>query len=341
MAAAAPERPEPAKAAPVVAAARVQRAAVGGSVVRVPDAGVFVLTDPRGGLTGVSPEGRVLWSLETANRGAESMSAVPFKGVAYYSGSNEFLAVDARSGEVLFRRPLDGERSHVLGNRAAPFADFIAFPTMTGVELVDPRTGELKRTLPVPGGTTMSPANYRGLVAIVNQRGAFMLIDPDSGELRGQIQTGAQQPVALAPRILGDRACFADRKGLLVMVDLSSMSVAWERPLPAGVFSDLEFSEEAVVALSRGAVHVFSPDGAELMKPVQNVAAPPLLSRGVLYYGTTDRSFVALRLADGKELGRLRLEARVSARPLAVEGFIYLGLADGGFVKLDPSRLAE
>jgi outer membrane protein assembly factor BamB len=319
------------------------KGSVSGRVVRVPSSDVFVLSDPRGTISGVSAAGKLLWTVATENRGAELMSAVPFKGVVYYSGSNEYLAIDALKGTVLQRVALDGDRSHVLGNRVVPFPDALVFPTMSGLEVLDPQTGAVMKTLPVPGGSTMSPANYEGMAAIVNQKGMFMLIDLASGDIKAQVQTGALQPVALAPQIFGQRACFADRKGLLVMIDLATMTVAWERPLPiaGGVFTDVEMGGEGVFAYGRQTVFAYSLEGAELMKPIGQVSAPPLLSQGVLYYGTNDGFLVALGLSPLAERGRVRLGSRLSARPLLADGFLYAGTNSGRLLKLDPAKIGE
>ena len=319
------------------------KGSVSGRVVRVPSNEVFVLSDPKGTISGVSSAGKLLWTVTTENRGAELMSAVPFKGVVYYSGSNEYLAIDSLNGTVLQRVALEGDRSHVLGNRVVPFPDAVVFPTMSGLELLDPDTGAVMKTLPVPGGSTMSPANYEGMAAIVNQKGVFMLIDLASGDIKAQVQTGALQPVALAPQIFGKRACFADRKGLLVMVDLATMTVAWERPLPiaGGVFTDVEMGNEGVFAYGRQTIFGYSLEGAELMKPISQVSAAPLLSQGRLYYGTNDGFLVALNLSPLAERGRVRLGSRLSARPLLADGFLYLGTNTGRLLKLDPSKIGE
>ncbi len=352
-----PARPAPAKPAPSVtvpAPAAPQadkirrvlgswaalRGSVSGSVVRVPATGTFVMSDADGNLSGVSPSGEILWSVATANRGADRSYPVPFKGIVYYSGSNELVAVDAATGKILAREVLEGDRAHIFGTRVVPFPNAVVFPTRDTLEVLDERTGKVVRSVPVPGGTTMTPANYDGLAAIVNQKGVFMLIDLATGEVRAQVQTGAVQPVAIAPRILGQRACFADRKGLLVMVDLSSMTVVWERALPgsAGVFSDIEMGEEGVFAFSKDVIFGYSLRGEKLMDPIPKVSAAPLLSRGVLYYGTMDGFLVALRLEGMKELGRVELGSKASARPLFADGFVYVGTVSGRLVKVDVSK---
>ncbi|HPE36455.1 MAG TPA: PQQ-binding-like beta-propeller repeat protein, partial [Spirochaetales bacterium] len=322
---------------------QVFRGAVAGGVVKAQAANIFVLSDPKGVISGVGPGGKVLWTVETANRGAELASAVPFKDIVYYSGSNEFLAIDAARGKVLFRVPLDGARSHVLGNRVVPFPNAVVYPTMTSLDVLDEKTGQVVRSIPVPGGTTMTPANYEGMAAIVNQKGVFMLIDLESGEVSAQVQTGARQPVALAPRILGTKAAFADRKGLLVMVDLATMSVAWERPLPdsSGVFSDLEMGPEGVFAYGKQTVFGYTLDGDQIMEPISGVTAPPLLTKGVLYYGTADGSLVAARVQPFELIGTVPLGGKISARPLFADGFIYVGTGAGRLLKIDPAKIGK
>lgn len=349
----APAKPEPAKPTPPQAAQVTAPVAsakpdpvlgswkalsgpVAGSVVRVGTNGVFVLSDPDGNLTGMSADGKVLWQLKTANRGADRSYPVPFKGLVYYTGSNELVAVDAATGAVVAREALEGDRAHIFGTRVVPFPGAVVSPTRDTLEVLDERTGKVMRSIPVPDGITMTPANYDGLAAIVNQKGVFMLLDLATGQIKAQVQTGAVQPVALAPRIHGTLACFADRKGLLVMVDLKSMKVAWERSLPgaAGVFSDIEIGDEGVFAFSKDMIYSYNLRGERLMEPIAKVSAPPLLSKGILYYGTLDGFLVAVRVKGGVELGRVDLGGKATARPLFSEGAIYVGTAGGKLVKV-------
>lgn len=326
----------------LVASWQALKGAITGNVVRVDAVEVFVLSDPKGELSGVSAAGKVLWTVTTANRGAEMASAIPFKGIVYYSGSNELVAIDAASGKMLYRTPLEGDRSHILGNRVVPFPDAVVFPTMSGLDVLDANTGEVVRSVPIPGGITMTPANYQGKAVIVNQKGVFMLVDLNTGEIQARIQTGAVQPVALAPRIFGTLACFADRKGLLVMIDLAAMKVAWEKVLPSsgGVFSDVEMGTEGVFAYGKQTIFSYSLDGTELAPPITNVSAPPLLSRGILYYGTTNGALVAVRLSPFAEIGRVTIGSRITARPLFADGFIYVGTGSGKLIKIDPGKIS-
>ncbi|HOX92473.1 MAG TPA: PQQ-binding-like beta-propeller repeat protein, partial [Spirochaetales bacterium] len=265
----APAKPAPAQAAPataplasakpspVLGSWKAVKGPVTGSVVRVGPSGVFVLSDPDGNLTGMSEDGKVLWQLATANRSADRSYPVPFKGLVYYSGSNELVAIDSATGAVIARETLEGDRAHIFGTRVVPFPGSVVSPTRDTLEVLDERTGKVVRSIPVPDGITMTPANYDGFAAIVNQKGVFMLLDLVSGQVKAQVQTGAVQPVALAPRIHGTLACFADRKGLLVMVDLASMTVAWERSLPgaSGVYTDIEIGDDGVFAFSKDMVY--------------------------------------------------------------------------------------
>ncbi len=315
------------------------RKAVMGGVVRVPSTGSFIVSDADGNLSSVSESGKILWTLKTANKAAERSYAVPFKGLVYYSGSDEFLIIDAVSGTVLSRVALEGKRSHMLGNRVVPFPNALVFPTRDGLEVLSERTGETIRVIPVSGGTNMSPANYEGLAAIVSQKGVFMLIDIETGEIKTEIKTSAVQPVAQAPRIVGTRACFADRKGLLVMVDLATNSLAWEKSLSdsGGIFADVEMGQAGVFAYGKKKLFSYSLDGVEITAPFGGVSAPPLLSKGILYYGTENGFLVAFDVKAKIETGRIALGSKMTARPLFVDGFIFAGTENGRIVKVDAS----
>ncbi|HAP44361.1 MAG: hypothetical protein A2087_03860 [Spirochaetes bacterium GWD1_61_31] len=313
-----------------------------GSLIHMAGTGMMITSDIEGTVSGINANGRVVWTIATRNRAAERSYPVPFKANVYYSGSGEFVIVEAATGRIVHRSELSGDRSHMFGNRIVPVANAVLFPTRTGLEVIS-ETGEVLRTITVPGGTNMTPANYRGQAAIVNQRGVFLLLNVETGEAVASIQTNAQQPMALAARIMGDRAVFADRKGLVVMVDLATRAVVWERMLgdAGGIHNDLEYGRVGVFAYARNTIYSMNPAGAELMPPVSGVSAPPLLVGGILYYGTTAKRLVAYDVANRRELAIQELPAALSARPLLVDGVLYGSLADGSLMKVTIARFHQ
>jgi len=308
-----------------------------GSIVRVPDIGVFLSSDEAGELHAFDAEGKVLWSVKTGNHGDTRSYPVTYKGVAYYAGDAELLAVDGRDGTVLARRALDSARDP--GTRPSPFPDALLWPTDSGFDVLNPKTLEVKSSVPVAGGPGTLPTQRDSFALIVNKDGELLLMDPVAGSVRARTSTGARGFTAVSPRIFEEKACFADRTGLVVLVDLEAMKVLWERRTGVEILTDIEIAREGVLAYGNGTLFGYTLDGESLMPPISGVSAPPLLSKGTVFYGTTAGELVVAQASPWKIRGKLPLDDIASARPLQVGDTLYVGTRGGRLVRIDTSKL--
>jgi outer membrane protein assembly factor BamB len=192
------------------------------------------------------------------------------------------------------------------------------------------------------GGSMMTPTEWSGKIVTVSQEGVLYVLDT-SGSILGKVATKAIQPVAVSVTIVGDKGYFADRKGLMVAVDLAGMKVLWQVPLAktsTGVFQDLECGPQGVYAYAKGALYGLGlAQGETLFAPISGVTCPPLYHDGKLYYGTDQN---ALRIADaatGKVLGSLDVKARITTRPQWLDDALYVGTATGEVVVINPAAV--
>lgn len=308
-----------------------------GFLARVPDAGVLLAADGNGMLYAFDSDGKILWSLRTANRGDLKSYPVSFKGTAYFGGNGELVAVDGATGEPFARRA--SEPGWEPGTRPAPFPDSLLLPSTAGIEVLDPRTLKTRTSISVAAGPGTLPVQKDSFALVVDREGTLLLVDPVSGTVRAQTATGARGYSAVSPRILDEKACFADRTGLVVMVDLEKMSVLWERRTGVPVLTDLEFGREGVFAYGNGTLFGYRPDGESLMASVPGVSAPPLLARGTLYFGTETGELVAAQASPWRVRGAIHLGDVPSARPLLVGDILYVGTRGGKLVRIEVSKL--
>ncbi|HPD79521.1 MAG TPA: PQQ-binding-like beta-propeller repeat protein [Spirochaetales bacterium] len=315
--------------------------AVSGNIVRSLAGNAFIVSDKNGTVTAFSDSGQRLWVVNTENKGTERTYAVPFKDFIYYSGSTELVIIDAKSGKIINRIALDSNKSHLLGNRVVPFPNAVVFPTKTGLDVLSPATGEIISSIEIPGGSMMTPANYDGKAVIVSQRGILYIVNIEKGSIETEIKTPAVQPTAQAPKIFKALACFADRKGLLVLVDLNTGTVKWTKQLEGsnGIFTDLEFAQEGIFAFGNDTLFAYSLEGTPLFDPIKNVAAPPALIRGKLVYANKDNQIVSIEANTGKLLTKLTIDVVGSSRPLFFNGFVYMGLNNGSVIKIPAEKL--
>ena len=304
----------------------------------------LVAVDRQGELFGVDRQGRTLWKVGSQNSLNENSSPVVGPDNLYFSGSNEFLVVAISSGAVVCRAPLDSATTHLFGQRVAVTSTFGVSPASAYLTIFNPATGATLRQIPVAGGTLMSPTISEGRVLVVSQTGMFLSIDPDSGQVLFQVPTGASQPVASSVLVSGSRAYFADRKGLLVCVDMDARKVLWKIPLKgqgtAGVFQDLEKSENGIFAFAGNTIYAFSAaDGSELFPPINGASTPPLYREGRLYFGTQGGTLAEADEKTGKTVKSLDLKAVASTRPQADGPRLLVGSATGQVFVIYPDSI--
>ncbi len=308
-----------------------------GSLARVPDAGILLAADGKGVLHAFDPDGRIRWSLKTANRGDPRGYPVSFKGTAYYAGNAELVAVDGATGTAIARRGTEPGLDP--GTRPAPFPDSLLLPTAAGIDVLDPRTLERRASIPLAAGPGTLPVQRDSFALVVDREGVLLLVDPVSGTVQARTPTGARGYSAVSPRILEEKACFADATGLVVMVDLERMAVLWERRAGVPLLTDLELAREGVLAYGNGTLFGYRLDGEVLMAPVSGVSAPPLLARGSVYFGTERGELVAAQADPWRIRGTVPLGDVPSARPLLVGDTLYVGTRGGKLVRIDVTKL--
>jgi len=168
-------------------------------------------------------------------------------------------------------------------------------------------------------------------------------VDPSTGTVSAPIATKAVQPVAVAVKVQGDQGYFADRKGLVVSVDLAGGKVTWQAPLAkqsVSVFTDLACAPEGIFAYGKGSLYGLSVSkGEQLFTPVSGVSCPPLYRDGKLYYGTDQGALVVAEAATGRTLASLDVKAKVTTRPEWLDGLLYLGTATGEIVVVNPAAV--
>ena len=304
----------------------------------------LVAVDASGVLVATTREGKVVWTVRTANAPNENTPPVVAGTNVYFSGAKEFVIVRLATGAIVSRTPLDSTSAHLFGQRVLVASSLGLFPAAASIRVFDPATGRTARDITIPGGSLMTPAVADGKILTVNQTGALLIVDPATGSIDTQIPTGATQPVALSVSLKGQSAFFADRKGLVVAVDLSNKQLLWSTQLPGtgsgGVFQDLAITDAGVYAFSRNTLFAFSiTDGKPLFDPIPEVTTPPLISGGKLYIGSATRKLLVLDPATGKTISTLDIGGKLVTRPSVDGNRIIAGTDSGQIIIIDPSAL--
>ena len=303
------------------------------------------MADNSGVLYVLNKQGRTLWSVSTKNTPNVNSSPILIGDNLYLSGANEFVIVNASTGNVITRMDLEKDYSHMFGRRVVSFGQTALFPTNRSIRLINLYTGETRKEIMVPEGSRMTPGVYNSKILIVNQQGELCIINAETEKVEDRIKTGAIQPVAITVSIYNDRAYFADRKGRVVCVDLAEKRVLWERTLRSikerGIFQDLEVGKHGVFAVSEETLYGYSLlEGDDLFRPIKNVSSPPLYreDQGRLYFGMAANLLLVSDIG-GRILKEVDVGRKVTTRPRFEGGNLIVGTDSGELIVISPDLI--
>lgn len=305
------------------------------------DAGIFA-ADSKGRLISLGGAGKMLWSAQTDNGANTNSRPVACAGKLYYAGDAKLAAFDVASGRSLFSQDLNASDSGIFGRRPLVLGNQLYLSSDSGLEVFDAASGARISTIDLPEGSDMTPSAIdSGDICLVTRNGVLCVVDVASGKITTRIATKAIQPIACSPLIVGQLACFADRKGLVTCVDLGAGTVKWSRALESGkslgIYQDPEAGEKALYFYTKSGIYGISlSDGAPLFAPIRDATAAPCLARGKLWYGTAAATVVGADPESGKPLITITCPSPVTGKSVYVrDKDAVLFPTAGGILALD------
>ena len=306
--------------------------------------GIILSADRHGILAASDMNGRILWTHATDNGPNENSYPVVIRDKVYFTGSNQFIILDLKSGRPLKEIDLDRESAHLFGRKVIEYDGNGIYPANNTLRFFELNNGRTRYEIALPNGSKMTPALYNGKVLIVNQNGVLLIIDPEKKSIESTVPTGAVQPVATSVKFVDNRGIIAGRRGTIVSVDLTSGRVLWEKTLSGdgaiSIFHDVECDGRGVYVYAKDTLYALGlSNGEVLFKPLEGLSAPPLLWAGYLYYGTRDGNFAVAEAATGRVLNTLYIKERITTRPIYENGKIYAGTEVGNVYVFNPEGI--
>ena len=303
---------------------------------------LFLAADGKGKITAFDRNGRVLWAQSTANAPNANSSPVVSLGKVYFSGASELVILNESDGSVVNKIPLPEERSHIYGRRVVALDGNLMFPANSELVLISP-SGEDVKSLPVAGGSSMSPAVWGGKAVLADKKGALLVIDPSNGSVLSSVPTAAVQSVAQSPSIYGDKAVFCSRKGIVAAVDLDSATVLWERNLDRTVFADVITTDEGCfVYTTKKELYALSwESGEDLYAPMMEMSSLPGYEKGELVYTDKGGMLKIVDAGSGKLLKQYDIAEAFTAKPIVRDGIIIAVGKSGQFYRIDSEGITD
>jgi outer membrane protein assembly factor BamB len=301
----------------------------------------ILAANERGKVYRVSAVGKGIWGTETGNSPNNNSMPIVVRNRVVFTGMKELTAMNFKTGAVVKRIPLGkGDySSHMFGRRVVPFGEGVLYPSNKEVIVLDMETLEETKRIEIPEYSNSTPAVYGESILIVNRKGEMLRIDPEGEGIESSIESTAMQPVSGAPTVVGDRAVFAGRGGMVVLADLKKNEVIWENKIDVskgvGIFHDIPLGEEGVYPYTGNEFYALSIEGGkEIFKPVLSTGVP-LYHEGKLYFGDRRNRLVVMDAVTGKVVKSWELDSKITSRPAIYENDIIVGTESGAIYRVD------
>jgi len=305
--------------------------------------------------------GARIWQADATAESDDVGSGDVGGGIAYADGQlyvtnnyGEVLALDAKSGKILWRRALGGP------TRAAP--------TVAGGRVYVVTTDNQLHALSVKDGSVQwthaglaevtgllgaaSPAYETGMVAVPYTSGEIYGLRPDNGRVLWSDTLAAIRPsdsvssladIRANPVIDRDRLIAIGHSGRMESIDLRSGGRVWDDPIGgiampwvAGDFVFVLTTDNQLICLTRneGRVRWLTQldrwqDAEKKKNPILWVG--PVLGGGKLIIASDDGRILAVSPTNGEIMNAVDVGDPVSVSPIIANGTIYV-LTDAGYL---------
>lgn len=295
--------------------------------------GHFIVADRSGNLTSVRALGGLRpWGLATSNYPNDWSSPVIAFNKIYFSGRRTLAVYDPVQRDTIGVRNLDYRSIHQYGRRVLPFGQTIALPTADSIKLLSQDLSSDIRSIPIPGGSMMTPLVVDDYLYTVGNDGRIFKINR-SGQIEITGQSSAFSPMGGTMGLQANRIVFCDRKGLVTAFDKDTLEILWENNIDMQtnlVFRDVQIDGERVYIYSEGSVFPFSMENGDPQGVLAyNFATPPWIEDGLLY-GCFEAGYLhIIRLKDQEVINRFELSGYPTSPVFASHGMVSIGMDNG------------
>jgi len=343
-------------AAPIAVLGESMLVPVAAPVPDGPRPGVVCMPAQSAGRDG--PDAAV-WSVATPN-GVRLSPAIVERMAFFVDGgvgeANRHLhAVDTRTGDILWRRPVSPEASGVFSAGGTDILIQDAPGMLTSINAAD-RSGPFAWAVPVAGGVTHAPTAHRQWVAVATvSPPTLALLDRPTGRTLWSVPL-ANSPAG--PPIFSKHILHLPTSG-----GIEARKLVDGQPLPAGEWQPPPAAVSGDVAATRGEFIYVADDGTLRVvdrgtgrprcEPVAGalVGSAPLPGGSAILYMRADGAVMRVALddrEDGDPAGLPRLKPKLwvedtaalgaSTTPMVLTGGnVYIGITGWGLVCLGPA----
>ena len=203
---------------------------------------------------------------------------------------------------------------------------------------VNPDSLEVERSYTLPDPAVSNPYFINGRMLSVTDKGVLHIYG--KGEVAdSSISVARGNPGGVDITVSGEKGYFADRKGGIYSLNLSTGKFLWEKSFKTeGDMPEISIRDEKILLFSGKTLSIFNTDGEILYEPISNIKAYTFTSSGELFHASEGGVIAVRDFKDGSILRRGTIEGNIT--DLTVSGNrIYAVKDDGVILALNPDAL--
>lgn len=219
--------------------------------------------------------------------------------------------------------------------------DLLLVPTVDAhIDALDANTGETKWTFTASGDLFSSPAVAEDVVYVGNENGKLYALDLATGDERWSLELDGG--VWTAPLVVNELIYVGSQSDSFYAVDTKIRDISWHFKTDGWIVSPPTWENDLVIFGSGESLYALNGQIGLLIwqKSLGSFWGPHAVKDGVLYAGSGDRSFYALKVENGEPLWSFKTNDDGWSAPAVSEDRVYFGNRLSQLYALD-SRTGE
>ncbi|NIM99753.1 MAG: PQQ-binding-like beta-propeller repeat protein [candidate division Zixibacteria bacterium] len=251
------------------------------------------------------------------------------------AGKETFLALNIRTGELLWKRSL----GHLSSSPALCSGKVFVGSTDGRLWALDKIGGESIWEFEMPSSQISTPAcvvpssppSTDGVLCLGSADGHLYAVNMDTGGMIWKFK--AEGGIYSSPAVKNGRVFFGSMDGSVYALNLEDGSLAWKFQTGADIYSSPALAESLLYIGSNDyRVYALNQKTGGLVWKSETkglVRSSPLAAGDKVFFGSYDGSFYVLNRFTGQILWTYQTDGMISGSPGYYDGKIYIGSEDG------------
>lgn len=300
---------------------------------------IYILCEKNGRVSGTTDTGIPLWSKYTNNRASSVSYPLISDDQLFFTGRSVLMVMSPLNGDDNNIRYLTAEEKHLYGRRMQSWNNGVVYPATDSIKFLTTSSGNVYHTIPIPGGSLMTPMITENSIYTVAQDGNIYRFTT-TGELIAREKSDAVRPNSLSIVNDGLFGYFADVNGMVIKFTLDKLDIVWQKAISdekSAVYNDILIYKDTLFVYSQGELHLIDKENGNISgDSIKGFITPPTLLGSMIYGATVDGRFSVFSAETTEKIFEVDVAGGVSTPIFQYDGKLVLGCRNGRVYIFNP-----